>query len=295
MRIDSDGNVGIGVTPKSWSVGTALEVARNGSAIWSNGQGETNIMANIYYDGGYKYAATGAYGARINVGNTNGNILFYTDASSGTAGSTSGATESMRIDSSGNVGIGVSPESTSKLHIKETTKDAKVTIETADAYDSFINFSAASAEYSIGYDRTDSSFKFCLANNITSNEHMRITSGGDVLVGTDDVNGSASNGYDIVAGRHATVRGSVLSATTGTAYTMFDVPNYSVWLVTAFVPAASNSYNETALVHSNVGAVSVSVLVNGGNIQISNSGASIQVTQTSGATQNISYSAIRIA
>ena len=106
MRIDSSGNVGIGVTPKTWSVGTALEVARNGSAIWSNGQGETNIMANIYYDGGYKYAATGAYGARINLGNTNGNILFYTDSSSGTAGSTSGATERMRITSGGDVLIG---------------------------------------------------------------------------------------------------------------------------------------------------------------------------------------------
>ena len=106
MRIDSSGNVGIGVTPKTWSVGTALEVARNGSAIWSNGQGETNIMANIYYDGGYKYAATGAYGARINVGNTNGNILFYTDSSSGTAGSTSGATERMRITSSGDLLVG---------------------------------------------------------------------------------------------------------------------------------------------------------------------------------------------
>ena len=93
-----------------------------------------------------------------------------------------GGTGAMRIDSSGNVGIGVSPESSSILHIKKTTSDAKLTIETADAYDSFINFSAASSEYSIGFDRTDNSFKFCLANNITSSEHMRIDSSGVVQV-----------------------------------------------------------------------------------------------------------------
>ena len=53
---------------------------------------------------------------------------------------------------SGNVGIGVSPEATSKLHVKNTAAAAKITLETSNSYDSFINYSGASNEMSAGLD-----------------------------------------------------------------------------------------------------------------------------------------------
>ena len=52
----------------------------------------------------------------------------------------------------GNVGIGVSPETGSKLHIKNTAAAAKITLETTNSYDSFINYSGASNEMSAGLD-----------------------------------------------------------------------------------------------------------------------------------------------
>ena len=108
MRIDSSGNVciGDGNVNNTWSVGKAFTVYRKGSSIWTGYAGETDIMANVYYDGGYKYANTGAYGARINVGNTNGDIAFYNTNVAGTADTTVTLNERMRITSEGNVLFG---------------------------------------------------------------------------------------------------------------------------------------------------------------------------------------------
>ena len=285
VRIDNGGNVGIGTSPSgakfhTYTTGTQDNILKiqNGTNAYAN---QIQFIANN--DGGAIYNAISS--------STLGGSQHWR-ISGGTAANTfavsTGGSERMRIDSSGNVGIGDLPSFV--LDVNTTSSRARFKASSGDA--SIELSSIAGRDFRID-STSDGAFR--IYDEDAASERMRITSGGDLLVGTSDVNGSASNGYDIVAGRHATVRGSVSGATTGTAYTMFDVPNYSVWLVTAFVPAASNSYNETALVHSNVGAVSVSVLVNGGNIQISNSGASIQVTQTSGATQNIAYSAIRIA
>ena len=98
----STNGVGVGLTSfDTYSVGSAITVGRVGSSVWSNGTGETNIFANIHYNSGYKYSASGAYGARINVGNTNGNIIFYTDSNAGTAGAAASLAERLRITANG--------------------------------------------------------------------------------------------------------------------------------------------------------------------------------------------------
>jgi len=60
MSIDGSGNLGLGVTPSTWSTGSALEINAKGNAIWGVGSSNINVLSNAYYNGGFLYASTGA-------------------------------------------------------------------------------------------------------------------------------------------------------------------------------------------------------------------------------------------
>ena len=54
MRIDSSGNVGIGVTPSAWSVNGVIQTGRCSFVGTPNAAGGT-LNYNAYYDGAWKY------------------------------------------------------------------------------------------------------------------------------------------------------------------------------------------------------------------------------------------------
>jgi len=89
----------VGVSPSSWSLSGyyALEVGIAGNSIFS-GLGDTNLSCNAYYNGGWKYAATGVNSGIYNI---NGNIHLWRIAGAGTAGNTIGFTSAMTLDGSG--------------------------------------------------------------------------------------------------------------------------------------------------------------------------------------------------
>lgn len=82
----------------------------------------------------------------------------------------------------GSVGIGTDTiDANSQLHIKNTSGNAKITLETNETYDSYINFSGASSEASIGYEPTNNAVIISnAADGLTSAERFRITSGGRI-------------------------------------------------------------------------------------------------------------------
>jgi hypothetical protein len=103
MRINSAGNLGIGVTPSAWwSAFKAIQIGTTGAL--SSGSGVTNLGHNYYFDGTNTIYLTSSGASYYQ--QTTGQHIWLT-APSGTAGANATFTERMRITSSGNVGIGV--------------------------------------------------------------------------------------------------------------------------------------------------------------------------------------------
>jgi len=97
MRIDSSGNLGLGVTASAYNgAGKNLEIGQAGN-ILNGGTADLNLQFNSYYNTGWKYGVTG-YASRYQ--QYNGQHIFYT-APSGTAGATIGFTQAMTLDAGG--------------------------------------------------------------------------------------------------------------------------------------------------------------------------------------------------
>jgi len=101
-RFDSSGNFGLGVTPSTWSTGKAQEFNTVGNAVWSTGANDLRLLANIYYNGGYKYATT----ASASMYQVSGGYHSWYNAPSGTAGNAITFTQAMTLDASGRLLLG---------------------------------------------------------------------------------------------------------------------------------------------------------------------------------------------
>ena len=104
MRIDANGNVGIGTTPSAWaSSRRALQVGGSSTVATlglSSGVGE--VLYNTYYDGtNFKYINTN-YAASFDYNNAASGGFAWRIAASGTAGNNVTLTQAMTLDSSGN-------------------------------------------------------------------------------------------------------------------------------------------------------------------------------------------------
>jgi hypothetical protein len=100
------GNVGIGGVPEAWSAGfTALEVGGFSLLSTNSNFSSSYIQSNAYYDGAWKYKTTGLASQFVQ---TSG-FSTWSHAVSGTADAALTWVEDMRLDASGNLGLGVVP------------------------------------------------------------------------------------------------------------------------------------------------------------------------------------------
>jgi hypothetical protein len=190
-RVDSSGNIGVGVTPSAWvSSWKAIELTGGASMFTPNGG--LRFGSNMYRDsGGYKYYGSGVGATTLEM--ENGAYVFKI-AASGTAGNAISFTQAMTLDSSGNLGVGTTSPSV-RLHAKTGSSGALsdsryiVTAEGgSEAYlcaaasgfagVRFPNASSASQAY-IDYTHSSNHMAF----GVNNAERARIDSSGTVLVG----------------------------------------------------------------------------------------------------------------
>jgi hypothetical protein len=194
MRITSTGNVGIG-TSSPISV-SSKNLTVSGSA-----------SASLFFDDtGYEASGNGLFSLTYD----DGNLKFETASRSGSSGRT-GNTERMRIDSSGNVGIGTASPSR-KLHVLGGAGTAQIqsTTTASTLYFGDTN-STAIDNQGIGSLGTNI---FILAGG---SERMRIDSSGNVGIGTS----SPAKALD-VSGEIRASTGILFGADTASANTLDD-------------------------------------------------------------------------
>jgi hypothetical protein len=155
MRIDSAGNVGIGTT----SISGKLSI-----------NGEVYAAAGSVSGVAYGFYPKGTYG----------NTGMFSPAPNTVAFATTGG-ERVRIDSSGNVGIGTSSP-TNKLHVVGTAKIEGSTLDLNDA-GTFTISQNTTASALVLRTATSSYLRF---DTNGANERMRIDSSGNVGIGTTD-------------------------------------------------------------------------------------------------------------
>ena len=108
-RIDSSGNLGIGITPSAWATFNAAQVGLLSIASYTNG--DTDISSNLYYNAGWKYIGTGrSVQIKLDSSTGGGDIKFLVDATGGTAGGATAGSEAARIDSSGSLLVGTTDQ-----------------------------------------------------------------------------------------------------------------------------------------------------------------------------------------
>jgi hypothetical protein len=160
MRIDSSGNVGIGTD----SPASKLHV--------SGGSG-ARADVQVTYD-----ALGTASGDGAQFGIQSGGAYLWNFENSATYFATNN-TERMRIDSSGNVGIGTSSPATN-LEVRNAT--APATFKLVQSGNG--TFTATTTTLSTTLDATDANASLLFSTG--SSERMRIDSSGNLLVGTTD-------------------------------------------------------------------------------------------------------------
>jgi len=203
-RIDSSGNLGLGVVPSAWASDWNVFQIGSISSLSQYNNNNSLLLSNNYYNStiagvGAKYIANGTAG----VYQISGNNHYWYNAPSGTSGSAITLTQAMTLTASGRLLLGTTTEGTYLLDVNGTGRFSS-SVTAGTPYVSFDSFNARGKIFlddstrryvTLGMDSNVATINcdwysgaggaspdFAIKTNAT--ERIRITSGGNLLVGT---------------------------------------------------------------------------------------------------------------
>jgi len=206
MRLDSAGNLGLGVTPSAWYTSgySALQVG-NASLYGRNSQNSELYLSTNVFDNtsGIPKYITSDYATRYE---QNDGVHKWFTAASGTAGNTVTFSTTMTLDASGNLGVGTTSP-TERLHVSSTTGAlAKFTSSASGAGSvSFVCTNVATPvtgyvganAFSDNIFGVGTSTSTPVAFFTNGTERARIDSSGNLLVGTTNSSDTAGDGIKL--------------------------------------------------------------------------------------------------
>ena len=218
MRLDSSGNLGLGVTPSAWTSNRkSIDIGSVYGAI--SGGLATEIYTNAYFNGtNYIYKNSSAPASLVSYNGSVSGGWGWFNAGSGTAGNAISFTQAMTLDASGNLGIGTSSPD-AKLEVTVGDNGGINIEQTGASQTGYLTFrdSDGGLEGRVSYDHSNNAMRFATSNT----ERMRIDSSGNVGIGT------SSPGYKIDAQRSGS--GVVARFGNGTQYSYIYTDTASVY------------------------------------------------------------------
>jgi hypothetical protein len=190
MVLTNSGNLGLGVTPSAWSgFGKTMEFNNAGCYVGNSGATSMQVGANNYFNGSNYIYSTSNVATRY--AQSSGQHLWFT-AASGTAGDTISFTQAMTLDASGRLGIGTTSPVTTGGSLFEISNSANclATITCTNDTTSLLDFRTNSVDRLQIQSSSNWGANFLVRSNqamlfgTNNTERARITSGGDLLVGT---------------------------------------------------------------------------------------------------------------
>jgi len=254
MRIDSSGNVGIGANSPSTFYGAATQLAvannQNAATIFHVANNVVGASAGISYR---MTGGTGNSYAQFNLNDNNGSPAAsftwgsaVTSVSYGTLGAYpltwfTNNSERMRIDSSGNVGIGTSSPA---VRLQVASGDARISDSGATQRLLRIQNSNGAAEYRIQADGNTFAYNdgYIAWSTGGGSERMRIDSSGNLLVGTTGLSNAAKLQID-AASSGSTITSQV-TPTTATDHVNFRNANGKIGTITT--TGSATAYNTSS-------------------------------------------------
>jgi hypothetical protein len=195
--IDSSGNLGLGVTPSAWNSDYRTMQFGATGLLYGRSGGEVAFGTNWYRDSGgtFRYLTTAAatYQAQAS------GIHYWFTAPSGTAGNAISFTQAMTLDASGNLLVGTT-SAVGRFTLENSANTVEMTLRSTGGVGTNNR-----ARIIAGYEAGGSDYGGYLAFNTTSTsnvntERARITSGGDLLVGTTSSAQNANDGLKFLPG-----------------------------------------------------------------------------------------------
>jgi len=213
MRLDSAGNLGLGVTPSAWVSTRKAFQTQGGSVFTGTDTATIGLVQNGFNDGTANKYVNNGFASRYY---QNSSQHIWETAPSGTAGNAITFTQAMTLGSNGNLLLGT------------TTDEGRLTIAEASAGIG-ISFLSSNGNYAgrigstneagttngldINSTRGDGKILFKTSNT----ERARIDSSGNLLVGTTDSSATSGNGLKVTAGSGNADSVSVVTGATSNA------------------------------------------------------------------------------